>query len=60
MAACLLCRREITICASCAMSMRGCDCALDGQDHGCDWRDHEPASPELLAALRTIDEMFER
>ena len=60
MATCLLCRREITICTVCAMAMRGCDCAFDDDNDGCDGRDNAPASPELLAAMRSIDEVFKR
>ncbi len=38
--------------------MRGCDCALDDEDEDGGWEDNEPASPELLAAMRAIDKRF--
>ena len=56
MAACLVCGREVTICASCAMSPEW-ESVLD--DDECDWPD-EPASPELLEAMRLIDERFKQ
>jgi hypothetical protein len=57
MTACLVCGRKITICASCAVSMSDWGLALDDDDD--DWLD-EPASPELLEAMRRIDELFKR